>query len=113
MGDNVKSSEHCKECGTSLPINYKGLCPKCGGKKRQINIEVNEIIKISEAFKISTIREFYKKNPRAIVINIVFVIFISIAASVIGNIVVSIITSILAGIISLFLLPPVYTRIMK
>jgi hypothetical protein len=72
----------CRHCNTELPINYGGPCPECGGRGREINLEIknSKHRTISLTASLIRVRESYERNPRALAI----VILVGICSPILG-----------------------------
>ena len=73
----------CADCGQELePENSPQYCPECGSEAKKIAIHAHDTlaIDVKESIKLTTIREFYEKNHKALVV----VLLITIISPFIG-----------------------------
>jgi uncharacterized oligopeptide transporter (OPT) family protein len=88
-------SDKCKHCGNPLPPDHDGPCPKCGKKGKVISISVHDFVHVQSVATatLTTIREFYEKNPKPMAV----VILITICSSLVGLFIAGIL-GVLAGL---------------
>lgn len=111
MNEDTKTTATCKWCGTSLSPVHTGTCPKCGKEGKKIVCKIKEPdIKLSLDFKGRL--EFYKKNPKILCLNIAIIIIASLLGWVVSGLA-GVVIGIIIGIVSLCLLPPFVTKIIR
>jgi len=81
MSDNIVNKVTCQSCGSELPLNHSGPCPKCGKIGKKIVAIVSEGIIIKESKIWVRRREFIKKNPIFIALSILIIL----GAPILGN----------------------------
>jgi len=67
--------KQCSCCGTDLPNDFSGNCPKCGSDKRSILVSAGDKMGLSDSVGWQSHREYYQKHPMVFAI----VLFISFA----------------------------------
>lgn len=103
----------CANCGESLdPTNMPHLCPKCGSESKNVSITAHDVLKVTlcEKVKVTTIREFYEKNHKALAV----VITISIISPFVGLFILGplgVIAGLVLGLISFLLGPSAVTKV--
>lgn len=107
-----KLTETCTWCGEQLQSDYKGPCPKCGKVGKRILLELEDNISIEDALTWKSIREFYKKNPKIILLNILIIVYGSLASLVLNGLI-GVLFSIIFGLCVFLVLPPTFTRIIQ
>ena len=94
----------CKWCGTPLPPNHSGPCPKCGKEGKMVFLTLKESVTLKESLKWKAQKEFFEENPKIKWI----LTMITLASPLIGLVlsgVAGIIVGIGLGILSLLLGP--------
>lgn len=67
--------KRCSCCGTDLPDDSSGSCPKCGSNKRSILVSAGDKMGLSESVRWRSHREYYQKHPMVFAV----VLFLSFA----------------------------------
>ena len=104
MSEKPEATTVCKWCGTPLPLNYSGPCPKCGKEGKIVFLTLKESAPLKYSLNCKVQKEFFEKNSFILCI----LITITLASSLIGFIlsgVIGIIIGIGLGILSLLLGP--------
>ena len=64
MSEKPKATAVCKWCGTSLPLNHRGPCPKCGKEGKVILLTLKESVTLKESLRWRIQKEFFEENPK-------------------------------------------------
>jgi len=61
-GREIKLMDKCRNCGTELPPNHEGPCPKCGAKGRVINLALSDGVGIKDSVSTTHKPEWSSKS---------------------------------------------------
>jgi len=104
MSEKPEATTVCKWCGTPLPLNYSGPCPKCGKEGRMVFLTLKESVTLKESLKWKVQKEFLEENPKIKWILIAITLVSPLIGLVLSG-VIGVIIGIGLGILSLLLGP--------